>query len=242
MLKMEMWQWIVVGLVAALCFGGMIYSLLRLFPADSQNAGTVRVATPLETGLYSGRASSDQHVFDAWSYRVQARLAGRVRIVVDDDNLTVAGPRVPFGLYAFWMWLHGLILAAAPVVLVWGLVRLDWRGMVAGVLVALLSFAISAVGAGLWPGFGELVLAGEGHFNAVEVPLSSVEDVELRNWARDGMEIVLLPYKKPIDGLAGNAVTFRAPDGEGHFVTYALQMFTPQDAQEFSALLKGGSR
>lgn len=242
MFKMEPWQWIVVGIVAALCFGGMIYSLLRLFPADTQNAGTLRTATPLETGLYSGRATPDQTVFDAWSYRVQARFAGRVRAVVDGDTLTVAGPRVPFGLYAFWMWLHGLLMAAAPVVLVWGLVRLDWRGALAGVLVACLSFAISSLGAGLWPGFGETVLAGTGRFNAVEVPLSSVRDVELGTWARDGMEIVLLPYKKPIDGLAGNAVTFRAPDGEGHLVTYALQMFSPQEAAAFSTVLKEGSR
>lgn len=55
------------------------------------------------------------------------------------------------------------------------------------------------------------------------------------------MQVVIAPYKAGIDQLATKTVTFRAPDGEGHNVIYAIQMFSLDDAQRLAALLGGGS-
>jgi hypothetical protein len=216
----------------------MSYAILNMFPKDPDRSGVIRPSTPLETGFVGAAPAADQHAFDGWSYRVQGRYAGRVRVVVDNDTVTVAGPRIPFGLYLFWIWLQGITLSLVPVFLVWALVAWNWRPLLTGGVALLVSVLAMAIGAGVWPGFGETVLAGEGHFNAIEVPLSRVSEVQLgEGWARDGMETVVFPYKKGIDALATNAVTFRAPDGEGHDVIYAIQMFSAEDARTLAALI-----
>lgn len=239
---MQTWQWVIVAVVAAASIGFMSFSILRMFPSDPSRSGTIRPSTPLETGFVGAQPSPDQSAFDGWSYRVQGRYAGRVRVVVDQQNLSVAGPRIPFGLYSFWIWLQGLSLALVPVALVWALVAWDWRPLLVAAGFLVLSVASMGIGAGIWPGFGETVLAGEGHFNAVEIPLAAVSEVQVGSgWARDGMQVVVAPYKAGIDQMATNAVTFRAPDGEGNKVIYAIQMFSADDAQRLSALLRGAS-
>lgn len=237
--RLQMWQWAVIGAVALVCVGGMAKSILSMFPRDAANAGVVRPSTPLETGFIGAQPVPGQHVFDGWSYRVQGRYAGRVRVVVEGDRLSIAGPRIPMGLYAFWIWLQGITLALVPVFVVWALVAWNWRPALGGVVTLVVSLLAMAIGAGVWPGFGETVLAGEGHFDAIEVPLERVTEVQVGSgWARDGMQTVVILYKAGIDQLAGNAVTFRAPDGEGHDVIYAIQMFSREDAEELAGLLR----
>ena len=125
-----------------------------------------------------------------------------------------------------------------PVGIVWALVAWNWRPLAFAGACLVVSLVSMAIGAGVWPGFGETVLAGEGHFNAVEVPLTRVSEVQAGSgWARDGMQVVVAPYKAGIDQLAGNAVTFRAPDAEGHNVIYAVQMFSAEDAKRLASLL-----
>jgi len=236
---MQAWQWAVVGVVALLSVGYMTYSILRMFPSDPDRSGAIRPSTPLETGFVGAQPTASQQAFDGWSYRVQGRYAGRVRVVVEGGNVSIAGPRIPMGLYAFWIWLQGLSLALVPVGIVWALVAWDWRPLLFAGGFLLLSVVSMALGAGIWPGFGETVLAGEGHFNAIEIPVTRVSEVQVGSgWARDGMQVVVAPYKAGIDQLATNAVTFRAPDGEGHNVIYAIQMFSAEDAKRLSALLQ----
>ncbi len=236
--RMQAWQWLVVGLVALVSVGYMSLSIARMFPADPDRSGVIRPSTPLETGFVGAQPVAGQQAFDGWSYRVQGRYAGRVRVVVDDGHISVAGPRIPFGLYSFWIWLQGLSLALVPVAIAWALVSWNWRPLLLAGGLLVLSVGCMALGAGIWPGFGETVLAGEGHFNAIEVPLARVSDVQVGSgWARDGMQVVVAPYKAGIDQLAANAVTFRAPDGEGHNVIYAIQMFSIEDARRLASVL-----
>jgi len=238
--RMHMWQWIVVAVVAAVCAGYMSFSILKMFPSDPARAGTIRPSTPLETGFVGAQPSPGQTAFDGWSYRVQGRYAGRVRVVLDRETVSVAGPRIPFGLYSFWIWLQGLALALVPVAIVWALVAWDWRPLLVAAGFLVTSVASMGIGAGIWPGFGETLLAGEGHFNAVELPLARISEVQVGSgWARDGLQVVVAPYKAGIDQLATNTVTFRAPDGEGHNVIYAIQMFSAADAKQFAAQLTG---
>lgn len=240
MFRMHLWQWMVVAVVAVVCVGYMSYSILRMFPSDPSRAGKIRPSTPLETGFVGAQPNSDQTAFDGWSYRVQGRYAGRVRIVVDPEVVSVAGPRIPFGLYSFWIWLQGLTLALVPVALVWALVSWDWRPLLVAAGFLVTSVVSMGIGAGIWPGFGETVLAGEGHFDAIEIPLDHVSEVQVGSgWARDGMQAVVVLYKAGIDQLATNTVTFRAPDGEGHNVIYAIQMFSAADAKQLASHLTG---
>jgi len=242
MFKMQTWQLIVVVAVAVVCVGYMSFTIVRMLHRPAEGTATVRNSTPLETGLVGAMPQGGERAFDGFSYRVTARYAGRMRVVVREDTITIAGPRAPRGLYVLWVWLQGLTLALVPPALVLAAVKLDWRVLLLAIGVFILSALFMAIGAGVWPGMGETVFVGEGRFDATEIPLSAVRNVKVgEGWARDGMQLVIAPYVPGINQLAkGYAVSFNAPDGEGRDASWAVHMLSKEDATELQSLLSRG--
>jgi hypothetical protein len=241
---MQVWQQVVVGAVAALALGWMSFAIVRLFTRRAAQSGAVREGTAVESALVAGVVPEGARVFDGWSYRVGARFAGRVRVAVYPDRVAVAGPRVPRRLYQGWIWLQGLLLALVAPALAGAVVALDWRWLVAALVLLVVSFAVSMGGAGLWPGLGELGASTEGgYFKALEFPRASVRDVAIgKGWSRGGLEVVLLPYKAGIDAMAGvRAVSFFAPDENGREARFAIHMHSDADARELADLLEATS-
>ena len=243
MFTMQPWQLITVLVVAVLSVGYMSVTIARMLYRSAEGTATVRHSTPLETGLVGAAPAEGERVFDGFSYRMTARYAGRVRVVVGEDGVTVAGPRAPRGLYVVWIWLQGLSLALVPPALALAAVKLDWRALLLALGIMLASTLVMAIGAGVWPGMGETVFVGEGRFDATEIPLDSVRNATLgTDWARDGMRLVIAPYAGGIDGLAkGRAVCFNAPDGEGHDASWAIHMLSDEEATELHELLSAGA-
>lgn len=233
MFDLQTWQLVVIAIVAVLSEGWMVLALIRLFSRRAAGMAVVRQGTAIESGLASGTIPEGARVFDGWSYRVGARFAGRIRLVVYDDRVAVAGPRVPRGLYVVWMWVQGLLLALVLPAVVAAVTALDWRWALVAFGVFLISYGISFGGAGLWPGLGE-VLAEKGHFKALEFSRGSVCEVDIgKGWSKGGLEVVLFPYKIGVDKMAeGLAVSFFAPDESGHEVRFAVDMYTRENAQE----------
>lgn len=244
MFKMHAWQLWVVLAVAVVCVGYMSVTIARLLSRPGIGTAEVRPSTPLETGLVGAEPGPAERAFDAFAYRTTGRYAGRVRVVVRDDSVTVAGPRAPRGLYVLWIWLQGLSLALVPPALALAAVKLDWHALLLALGIALLSVAFMGVGAGIWPGMGETMFVAEGRFDAIEIPLSAVRDVTIgERWARDGLRLVIAPYAPGIDNLAeGYAVCFNAPDGEGRDASYGLHLLSKEDAVVLRDLLEQGSR
>lgn len=239
MFDLAPWIWVLVGVVAAACVGTMGVTIVRLLWRPALGTATVRPSTPIETGLVGAAPAANERVFDGFSYRATARYAGRVRVVVTDTTVTVAGPRAPRGLYVLWIWLQGITLALVPPALVLGLVALDWRALPLGLGIFIISALVMAIGAGVWPGMGETLFVGEGRFDATEVPLADVRRVTIgEGWARDGLRLVIAPYAAGIDALAaGRAVCWNAPDGEGHDASWAIHMLSEEDAAALRDLL-----
>lgn len=242
MFDFQAWQLIVIAIVAIVAVGGMSLALVRLFSRRASGRATLRTATAIESGLVGGVVPEGARVFDGWSYRVGARFAGRVRVAVYQDRVAVGGPRVPRALYEVWMWAQGLLLALVAPALVAAVVALDWRWLVAAIALLIVSLGISAGGAGLWPGLGE-IMHEKGHLKALEFPRASVREVDVgKGWAKGGLEVVLLPYVAGIDKLAGNlAVSFFAPDEFGREVRFAIDMYTSEYASELAELLTAGA-
>ena len=239
MFSTQPWQWLVVGAVALACVGAMAWSVVRMLGRHAPGGpATLREATAFESARVGAEAPAGTIAFDAFAYRVPARLAGRVRIVVDDGRASVAGPRVPAGLYRVWIWLQAVLLALVPAAVVGAVLRWDagWLLLALGVFVA--SWAISVLGAGLWPGLGEVAFIARGRFQAVEFAVTDVRSVKVgEGWADGGIGVVLLPYKRAIDALAARrAVSFFAPDDAGRDVRYALHMTSEADAAALAAL------
>jgi hypothetical protein len=235
---MQMWQIIVIALVALVSVSWMSLAIARLFSRPASGRASIRPGIAVESGLVGGSIPEGARVFDGWSYRVGARFAGRVRITVYEDRVAVAGPRVPRWLYELWIWAQGLLLALVPPALVAAAVTLDWRWLVAAIGLWIASFGVSFGGAGLWPGLGE-VSNDRGYFKAVEFPRSSVREVDVgKGWAKGGLEVVLLPYVAGIDQMAaGRAVSFFAPDELGREVRFAIDVYTEEYARELAELL-----
>jgi hypothetical protein len=239
---LESWQWITSAVVAVVAAGVMSFSIIRLFSRKASVRATLRRASRVESGLFEATAPKGARVFDGWAYRMGARFAGRTRLVVYEDRVAVAGPRVPRRLYEIWVWVQGVLLALVIPLLVTAIVAMDWRWLVAAVVAFILSFGISFGGAGLWPGLGEL-FEEEGCFMAVEFPRDSVREVDVgKGWAKGGFEVVLFPYKVGIDKMSeGIAVSFFAPDEHGHEVRFALAMYTADHARELAETLTSRS-
>ena len=106
--------------------------------------------------------------------------------------------------------LAALLLAAVFPALAAAIVLLDWRYLLWTVGLFVLSFAVSMVGAGMWPGLGELTAEGEGgHLNALEFPRNAIREVDIgKGWSKGGFEVILFPYLAGINKLAeGRAVS-----------------------------------
>lgn len=239
MFRMQLWQSVVVGVVALACVGGMTFVVARMFGRRAEAPATLREATAFESAAVGGVAPNGALALDGYAYRVPARLAGRMRVVVDHGTVSVAGPRVNSGLYQVWIWVQALILALAPAALVAAAVRLDWRWLLLALGVFLVSFGFSGLGAGLWPGLGEMGWMAAGRFKAVEFPVSAVSDVKIgAGWADGGIDVVLLPIKAGIDALSkDHAVSFYAPDETGREVRYAILIPAASDASRLAAAL-----
>jgi len=240
---MPLWQLVSRALATLGSLAWMSAAIVRLFSSRSAGVASVREATDVESALVGAAVPDGARVFDAWSYRVGARFAGRIRIAVYPDRVVVAGPRVPRALYQLWVWIQGLLLALVlPAALTAALtLRGSWL-LAAGALFAL-SFAVSMGGAGLRPGLDELFVDEIGRFRALEFPRTSVREVDIgKGWSKGGFDVVLFPYKAGIDAMSeGNAVSFFAPDESGREVRFAMTVYPADGARELADLLGGAT-
>lgn len=234
------WQLLGIAVIATASLGWMATGVLRLFLRRSTERAITREASALESALVGATIPQGVRAFDAWSYRVGARFAGRVRVVVWNGRVSIAGPRVPSGLYQAWIVAQAFLLALVAPALVAAVLLLNWRWAVAAAASFVVSWAISTGGAGLWPGLGELDGIETGRFKALEFSLASVTEVDIgRGWSKGGLEVVLFPYKAGVDAMAGiRAVSFFAPDEQGHEVRFALHMTSDADARELAGILR----
>lgn len=88
MFGMQTWQWAVVGLVALGCVAGMTFVVARMFARRAAAPAVLREATAFESAAVGGEAPSGSNAFDGYAYRVPARLAGRVRVVIDAGTVS----------------------------------------------------------------------------------------------------------------------------------------------------------
>jgi len=240
---MATWQVLIVAAAALAFVGTAVVTVARMQFRRASSRAVARPGSALESGRFGAEVAPDARVFDGFSYRLTARFAGRARVVTYGPTLVYCAPRGPAGLYWFWIWLQTLTLWAAPVLLVWALVAFDWRLGLAALATLVASTLVMALGAGIWPGLGEVPGLTDGHFPAIELALADVGEVTLgKGWADGGMRAVIFPYVPGIDRLAeGHAVAWSAPDERGRLVRYALHCYEQADAEELAATLSAGS-
>lgn len=238
------WAWWVIATVTLASLAWMFAALFRLFGRRADTRAVEREGTALESALVGASVPDGAVAYDAWSYRVGARFAGRVRIVAQRGRVSVAGPRVSDALYRAWMWIQGILLALVVPMLVAAVVLWDGRWALAALVSFVVSWAVSMLGAGLWPALGELGAVENGRFRALDYPIASVREVDVgRGWSKGGLGVVLFPYRAAIDAMAGRrVVSFFGPDERGREVRFALHMTSDEAARELADLLRVAGR
>lgn len=238
--KLMLWQQVVVAVVAVLAVGFMSWQIVRLQARGAEGRTAIaRSGDDVESGLYGARAADGADVFDGFSYRVGARFAGRVRVVVADGRVSVCGPRAPKAIYWLWIWLQGVTLALVAPLLAWAVVALDWRMLLSALGMMLISTLIMALGAGVLPGLGEVPGLTDGHYPAMEHAITDARGVKMgAGWADGGLSWVTLPYTKGIDQIAsGHGVSWWGPDESGREVRYAIHCYDEAQAKRLYELL-----
>jgi hypothetical protein len=185
----------------------------------------------------------EENSFEAYSYRTNSRFGSRVKISVDDETVTLIGPRIGTFIYSMWIKVQIVLLWLIIPVLIAAVVYRDWKFLVLTCMLAIIHWFVGGAGAGcLWE-MANLNAFAVGVFGkTISFPLKDVKDVKIgRGWARKGMWLVIPHFIPGVNKWAeGYCVSFEAPDGEkGKEVVYALHMRTEEDARSLKKLLVG---
>jgi len=184
---------------------------------------------------------ADNTSFEVFGFRTSSRFASHLKVSVDDQIVTVTGPRVPVTIYRLWMTLQAVLLALTVPVLIVAIVLWDWRYLVTALAVLFLYWVISAVGAvALWE-YQNFMSFDRGGYQTTSFPVNTVKRVKIgRGWARNGLWLILLPFIASLNKSSeGRVVSFEAPDGDtSKDAVYAFYMRIEDDPQDLAKLLE----
>jgi len=180
--------------------------------------------------------------FEVFGYRTSSRFASHLKVSVDNQTVSVTGPRVGVTVYRLWMALQAVLLALTVPTLIAAVVLWDWRYLITALALVFFYWIISAVGAvALWE-FQNFMSFDRGGYQTTSFPLSAVKRVKIgRGWARNGLWLILLPFIASLNKASeGRVVSFEAPDGDtGKDAVYAFYMRIEDDPQALARLLEG---
>lgn len=178
--------------------------------------------------------------FEAYGYRTSSRFGSRLKVSVEDEIVSVTGPRVGVTIYRLWIAIQLLLLASVLPVLIVALVL--WNGIYLVISLALFItyYLFSSVGAvALWEYQNALI---DHDYQTASFPVSSVKRVKIgRGWSRNWLWLVILPFVAQINKISeGLVVSFEAPDCEtGKDAVYAFLMPNRDKARALAKLLEG---
>jgi hypothetical protein len=179
--------------------------------------------------------------FEVFGFRTSSRFASHLKVSVDDQTVSVTGPRVGVIVYSLWMTLQAVLLALTVPMLIVAVVLWDWRYLIAALASLFFYWVISAVGAvALWE-YQNFMSFDRGGYQSTSFPISSVKRVRIgRGWARNGLSLILLPFIAGLNKSSeGRVVSFEAPDGDtGKDAVYAFYMRKEDDPQTLARLLE----
>jgi hypothetical protein len=179
----------------------------------------------------------------AYAYRLTSRFGYYVKIHATGSDVSVSGPRLGPGLYAFFIGGQVLLMLLTYVAVLPAAVYWNWRYLIvaAGLFVGNFVFTL-ACAAGLWALPDAMALAAPGTLDKVTFPLSAVRDVRVGpGWDRQGIGFVIGGMVKSVDSQARDrTVSFLAPDPTTRrYVTYGVCAYTSEEAAALAESLRG---
>ncbi|GAI69464.1 unnamed protein product [marine sediment metagenome] len=181
--------------------------------------------------------------FQGFGYRTNSRFADCVKVRVEDQKVTVSGPRVSSFIYRLWIIAQVVLLWSTIPMLLLGLLLWDWRYLVSIPGLYLLHYLVSALGAAILWSLANAGTCTSGKFPTVSFDVNEVKRVKIgAGWARNGLWFVIPEFIPLVNKVSeGVTVSFEAPDGDSpKDVTYAIQFSKTEDAKALAELLNTG--
>jgi hypothetical protein len=175
------------------------------------------------------------------AYRTSARFGDRVELTIDEQNVTITGPRIGRVIYHLWIDVITLLIAAVPVFLIIALIKMDWLYAIIAAGAFLAHYVVAAGGAGTMWSLASFMGASSGQYPTVTFPVSAVKRVGTgKEWARGGLRWIIPQFAPLIDkGSLGHCISFEAPEGKkDKNVTYAIFFPSEDDIKTIARLLR----
>jgi len=181
--------------------------------------------------------------FQGFGYRTNSRFADCVKVQVENQKVTITGPRVSSFVYRFWIIVQIILLWSTIPLLLLGLVLWDWRYLIAIPGLLIIHWLFGVLGAAVFWSLVNSAVCASGKFPTTSFNVDEVKQVKIgAGWARNGLWFVI-PYFIPLvnKGAEGLTISFEAPSGDSpKDVTYAIQLSKTEDAKALAKLLGTG--
>jgi hypothetical protein len=174
-------------------------------------------------------------MIEAFSYHTNSRYGSSVKILIEDDVISVTGSRMTVTVYRVWLTVQGLLFISIVVSLIAGIIFLSPQYLILAAILFALHVWGCMGGTAVWELFNLL-----GHETA------SFHINEIKNfnrgarWARGMIKFLIPFYVLTMNRISpGPIISFEASDKKtGKNVVYALMLWNKEDAQSLENLIK----
>ena len=179
--------------------------------------------------------------FEGYHYRTSSRFGGRIEISINEECVSITGPRIGVGIYKAWILIQAVLLFLIIPAIIFPIIF----GVPIYLLIILallfLHYTISAVGAiALWELANVLAFDKNKKGDRETFSIVDIKDIRIgKGWERNGLWFVI-PYVIPMINMMseGLCVSFEAPDSvTGKDVVYAFLLHSKEETKTFVDLL-----
>jgi hypothetical protein len=178
-------------------------------------------------------------MIEAYSYHTNSRFGSRVKILIEDETISITGPRMGVSLFRVWLTIQGILFALIVATLLAGIIFLHPRYFALAVGLFVFHIGGCMVATALWE-----LLNLIGHDTAT----IRIDEVKKFNrgegWARGIIRLLIPFYVITMSKISpGYIVSFEAPDKKtkGN-VVYALMLWNEEEALRLEMLLSKVAR
>lgn len=173
-------------------------------------------------------------MIEAYSYHTSSRFGSRVKILIEDDIISVTGSRMTVNVYRVWLTIQGLLFISIVASLITGIIFLNPQYLILSAGLFALHVWGCMGGTAVWELFNLL-----GHETAT-FHIKEVKNFKSgAGWARGIIKVLIPFYVLTMNKISpGPIISFEAPDKKtGKNVVYALMLWNEEDAQCLENLL-----
>lgn len=173
-------------------------------------------------------------MIEAYSYHTNSRFGSRVKILIEDETISITGPRMGVSLFRVWLTIQGILFISIVATTLSGIIFLNPWYFVLAVGLFVVHIGGCMVATAVWE-----LLNLIGH-ETVTIRIDEVKNFNRgEGWARGMIRLIIPFYVITMNIISpGYIVSFEAPDKKTKgYVVYALMLWNEEEALRLETLL-----